>query len=211
MPDIPATYGQATLNFTGDNVPRGAAIVLGFANVSDASPLVCAQDIYAKVAICHGIISTGGVVLVGCDVKLGPNDTGPIANYVGTPQAGSVGPASLSPGSAFLVEKVTATGGRRGKGRIYWPGVYDGWADQDGGVLAAAIPTIQGALNDLLDDLEVENMPMSLLHSPGYTWDIVGGQPRRIYDDPYVGPAPYPVLNLNLDPVIATQRRRLRG
>lgn len=210
MAIIPDEFAQATVNFAGQNLPNGGAIVIGVKPDVGLTPLQAATAVFNAFAGQVDNMCTSDVSIVGCDIKYGPNDTGPIANYVGTPVAGAVGATSLSPGSAILVEKQSGFGGRRGRGRMYWPGVYDGWVDDNGALGSGIQAQVNGFMVQLLANLAATDVPMYLLHSPSYTWAIVGGQPRRVYGDPGDAPDPYIVTALSCDPVIATQRRRLR-
>lgn len=210
MPYIPNLYGQATINFAGENLPNDGALVIGFANEASDPAVACAEDIWDCFATAVPLICSADVAMTSVDVKLGPNDTGPIATFAGAPVSGATGPTSLSPGSAILIEKQSDLGGRRGRGRMYWPGVFEGWVDDAGRYVTGVQAQIQGFANDLLADLNGVLQPMYLLHSPAYTWEIQGGQPRRVYGSLASAGMPTEVTALAVDPVIATQRRRLR-
>lgn len=104
--------------------------------------------------------------------------------------------ALLPANSAFLVHKRTASGGRRGRGRMYFPGVDETEVDNLGALSSATRTAWSTALAAWLAAIAavagVDSMV--LLHGPGLT----------------IPPVPTPVTSLTLDPVIATQRRRLR-
>jgi hypothetical protein len=207
---IPVNYGQATVNFTGENLPHGGAVVFGFDNPEDASPNEAAGLVWAAFAEFVPDCCTSDVALASVDVKLGPNETGGLGSYSAAAVPGAVGGSSLGPQCSILLEKRTGTGGRRGRGRMYVPGVYDGWVDDKGAYVSGVQAQIDGFADTLLDSLTTAAVPMVVLHSPSYTWTITDGQPRRVYGDPGLAPAPYLVTSLVCDPLIATQRRRLR-
>lgn len=210
MPVIPTGWAQAAVKFTGVNVPRGAAIVTGIENASSSSAAALASDIWDAFATATPFMCTSDVSLTSVDVKLGPNDTGAIATFAATPVPGAVGATSLSPGSAILVEKTTAFGGRRSRGRMFWPGVYQDWVDDAGVLIAGAITAVDTSMDLLLGDIQAAGNYLALLHTPAYEWEIIGGQPRRVYADPGTVPVPYRVTSLSVDTTVATQRRRLR-
>jgi hypothetical protein len=115
-----------------------------------------------------------------------------------SPQAGGNTTDGLTQNTAWLIKKATATGGRRGRGRAFWPGVR---ADQvtDAGVVTAA--TVASYASNLLTYLNSVKATagvgdMVILHddAPGATTLF----------------APSPVTLLTMDNRVASQRRRLR-
>lgn len=210
MPFIPVGYGQATVNFAGANVPHGAAIVVGFANVIAQDADTCAAVILGNFSVAVPNMCTSDVSLISVDVKLGDNETGPIGSAAGAAVPGAAGSTSLSPGTAVLVEKLTPMGGRRGKGRMYWPGVYEGWVDDSGGYVGGVLAQLQAFMDTLFDDMETSDTPFFLLHSPSYSWVLLNGRPRRVYEELDTAGEPTGCTSLLVDPIIATQRRRLR-
>lgn len=210
MPFIPTGYGQASINFTGANCPNGSSIVIGFANVGAQDAQACLGDIGAAFGAVVDNMCTSDVALTSLDIKLGPNDVGEQYSQGVGPFAGAVGGTSLSPGSAVIVEKNTGMGGRRGTGRMYWPGVYDAWVDDDGALGSGIAAQIDGFMATLFTDLDTRGVPMFLLHSPSYTWELQNGRPRRVYAALDTAGEPTGVTSLSVDPIIGTQRRRLR-
>lgn len=102
---------------------------------------------------------------------------------------------------AALVTKVTERPGRTGKGRVFIPSLLlDSVVNNIGVISGAALDALQGDLDQILPFLADpqpgydSNVPMVLLHNAG----VPGGT------------TPTPVTDLVLQPVIATQRRRLR-
>lgn len=210
MAVIPEGWAQCAVRFTGVGVPRGAAIVTGVENAGEYTALQVGSYIAQQFGEAHVIIGTDDVSMTSVDVKLGPNDTGPIATYIPGAYTGGVVAASASPNVAYLVEKGTLFGGRRARGRMFWPGVAESRVEDTGAVTGAAIATINAALDDIVTGLLAVELYLAILHTPAYTWALVGGQPRRVYADPGTVPVPYRVDSLTLDPTVATQRRRLR-
>lgn len=98
---------------------------------------------------------------------------------------------SPPPNAAVLVTKSTNTGGRRGRGRMYWPWAADESSVGEGGVWASgAVANFQTAMDNFLADLASADLPMVILHRDGGS--------------------PSPVTVLTVQALLATQRRRLR-
>lgn len=210
MPVIPEDYAQVTHIFSGVNLPNGGAIVYGIQNqldftaqtIADACGTIFSTDVLPRL--------TSDVSLARTDAKLGPNDTGTSASSNNGAGPGAQSASSEPPNTAYLVTKSSALGGRRGKGRIFLPGVDAGNVDDAGTVNPVLVAAFQTELTDWLDHLATTDIPMHLLHDYPYTWALVGGQPRRIPDLTDPPPIPSVVVSLTLQTTVATQRRRLR-
>lgn len=108
---------------------------------------------------------------------------------------------SLPPNCAVLVHKRTARGGRRGRGRMYLPWAINASSVTEGGVLTPADQlVIQTAVSVWLSGIASGAGPVVLLHRPSSP-DIQG--------PPTTPGSPNTVTSLVVDPLIATQRRRL--
>lgn len=203
-----STY-RATLTFTGAAVPSGAAVVFAGINVGGISPLAIATLVETAWDTCDiESIQTDDITMTQVMVKVGPDEDGPSAVVPGNVQ-GALVVSSAPPNTAYLVHKSTALGGRRGRGRMFIPGVPEQYVTDSGTIdpaVVAAAPTI---LNALLNNLDINGVPMALEHEPATEWVLVNGQPRRV---PVSSSAPVPdeVTGLTLDATAATQRRRLR-
>ncbi len=128
--------------------------------------------------------------------SLAPNPPS-IGVGVGT-TSGTGAPGTLLPqNSAFLVHKNTNQGGPRGRGRFYLPSVYESQASNLGQVDTAAINGTNSSLAAFLSNVLAlpSVLSMVILH------DSLGISAPG---------APTIVQSLSVDPVIATQRRRLR-
>lgn len=207
---IPEGFAQITYRFTGTGLPNGADIVFGVSNDADLS----ASALAASVGNCFttGTMNArlcSDVVLSTVIAKLGPEDTGPMhAASFAVP--GAQVASAVTPAVSVLVRKATALGGRRGRGRMFWPGASDSSFDDAGVMPGATNAAWMTSLADFLGDLAAGNFPMVLLHSPPTEWVLVNGQPRRV---PIAGSVPSPTLvtALTVDGRAATQRRRQRG
>jgi len=140
-------------------------------------------------------LSSTIVTLVRTVLKVGPSATGP--TYEDAPNtAGTDGGALLPPNCAVLVRKLTAHGGRKGRGRAYLPGISDisGSLDSSGTFSTAEATVIDTAMAgldaDLVADTTFGPVQTVLLHSDSTT--------------------PYFISSWVTSNKIATQRRRLR-
>jgi len=186
---IPSGYAQVNFMWTGANVPTGAECAFGVGAggataeeiAQDVADTIGAVDLFDRIS--------NQVTLTTVKAKLGPNSTGPVAELsVAVP--GDAGGSCSPPQVAWLVRKSTALGGRRGRGRLFFPGVPEGSVDQAGVLDTTVSNAFQGLLDDWLSALAVSGHSMVVLHADNT--------------------APTVVTSLALQAKVATQRRRLR-
>lgn len=98
---------------------------------------------------------------------------------------------------ALLVQKRTARGGRQGRGRMYFPPFL--FAES---VITATGTIAQGLIDQFTNDLEAWRVAVA-----GTAFDLV-----LLHGDPLVGSSPPPdvITSLTAQPLVATQRTRLR-
>jgi hypothetical protein len=188
---IPTGYGQASIFFVGNGAPHGAAITFGFKNNADQTAQECAADV-VHCWTTSGIMGnlSGSVATTKVRVKLGPDETGNFheqAMSIG----GGLATTNTPPNVAFLLKKQTNLGGRKGRGRCYLPGVLEADVNADGGIIAARQTNLGVDAAEVLAEMIVRDIPMVLLHGDATT--------------------PSTVAAWTLDPLVATQRRRLRS
>jgi hypothetical protein len=113
-----------------------------------------------------------------------------------TPGLGAAG-TLLPQNSSFLVHKNTSQGGPRGRGRFYLPSVYESQANNLGQIDSGTIAALNGSVGTFLANVLAlpSVLSMVILH------DSLGISAPG---------APTIIQSLSTDPVIATQRRRLR-
>lgn len=189
---IPENYSQANLRFVWAATGQTAEVAFG---VSNPGTGFTAAQVASKVgnAINAGDLRTVMVATIAVTdilVKNGPNDTGASA-IDGTDHTGTLTGQGVQPNTALLVTKATGFGGRRGRGRMYWPGIQDAVIDDYGNLTSGTAATFQTKFDAFLTSLDTAGIPMVLLH-----------------DSPT--PSPYPVSSLIVQTKVATQRRRLR-
>lgn len=194
MAVIPVDFCQANLVFTGVGVPNGAEVTMGFdhsANVGD--PDAVASAIGASWDDNIMVLLGDEVTHVATRVKFGPNATGPDGvETVSVTGSGST--ADVMPQIAALVQKRTALGGRAGRGRMYIPGITEVMIDPGGMLNPEIRDGIQAGLEEWLDELAVLSLFPVVLHGA---------------DSPLTDPTT--VTSFQVDGMVATQRRRLRG
>jgi hypothetical protein len=191
MTNIPSGYAQVNLKFGGTAFPTGAECTFGVRLLTADDPATVASTIedITLTRLQDRLPST--VTLNSVLVKFGPNATGPFDDFgSNTPGTGSSG--NVNPNMAMLIKKGTNLGGRKGRGRMYWP-VAEDQVDQ-AGVLKTSpdqVTAMNEALADWAADLVAADLPLMLLHN-----------------DP--GDTPSAITTLATQAITATQRRRLR-
>lgn len=190
---IPVGYAQCNMKYTGVAAPLGAEVTLGLKlPISDPDPEEIGEAV--RLAWVENILpgQVNDITLSSILVKKGPNEDGPFAEVT----SGALGDSSSpgwTPQVSILVRKNTALGGRRNRGRMFIPGYPENVAAENGGVDTGAQSAINAQFEQLRDDLvTVELLPV-VLHGD------------QILTTPTL------ITSFSVAPVVATQRRRLRG
>lgn len=129
----------------------------------------------------------GGYVLVG-------NDGGDLRYDVITSRPGALGGSAIVQNTALLVRKNTGLGGRRNRGRMFLPGTPATFVSPTGVITASHVTAAQTAVNLLMSPalFSAANVDAAVLfhETPPFT--------------------PSVITSLDVQPLAATQRRRLR-
>jgi hypothetical protein len=197
--DIPPGNAQIihSLTLTGDAERMAITYGVDLAVEAPPNPNAIAASLHNVFFQNMGNILATGYQLVATEMRYSvTGETFPrIARHEEVnPGTGS---SNLIPqNTAYLIHKVTAFGGRRNKGRFYLPGVGEPDVSILGALTTAEKTRIQNALNAWFVALNaIANIDdVVILHSSGIT----------------PTPAPTAVVGFLIDPVVATQRRRLR-
>lgn len=115
-----------------------------------------------------------------------------------TNAAGTLASASaqMPQNCCVLIQKRTGTPGRRGRGRMYWPGLVESEVDGVGTILASTVTRLTTMLN---------SWKATITASPQL------GQPVLLHQEGITPtPGPSTITQFSISPVLATQRRRLR-
>lgn len=189
--NIPTGFAQVNLQWTGTGTPTGAEVVFGVNQDFGMGPAdVCTAVEAAIEASDIDEVWSANATLSNIHVKLGPNTTGPAAD-LGVSFVGLNGGNTGYAGASLLVHKITATGGRKGRGRMFIPAIPEGDIAIGGNIEVAPLATAVTQFDAFLAALTTELVPMVLLHN-----------------DP--GDAPDDVTALLVDSKAATQRNRQR-
>lgn len=190
---IPTGFAQANFKYSGGGAPTGAEWTLGL-DIGSAvgGPAGVAFDLITNYGATIRTVLPSSCVLTSVLVKFGPNNLGPSAEVSST-VPGTGGGAQTSPSVAALVQKITAIGGRAGRGRFYLPGVQESEVGETGVLTGAFVDGLQDVMEAFYSELVSSGMPPVLLHGDGSPVST-----------------PTPITSFNVDGTVATQRRRQR-
>lgn len=188
---IPPGFGQVALPFSRPGLSRQQFVVFGIDNNTLSTvPNEVANDVQQAVADTL-------VAQVDSQVTVGPAQVtinaggGPLSGEADSSDAGESNWSNTPPNVAMLVRKITATPGRKGRGRLYFPWMLpDEAVDEIGLIDSTSLGVRQSTMNAFLLALDTNGVPMVVLHNDST--------------------APSPVTSLQVQSLIATQRRRLR-
>jgi hypothetical protein len=203
---------EATLRIPGPSVASlDSVVVMGFRNVNAGSDSPSNAVATARMAArinsafttFFGVELATGWRYTGCKVRAhwdsGTFDADTLANVSGTGVS-----EAMIPSIALLVRKATGIAGRHNSGRMFLPGVLrENQVDNGGLVVPATLTAIQASLTTLMTALTAPA-------SAGQAQVI----PIIVRSGSQPNPTPFPlnatVLAYQAQPLVATQRRRLR-
>jgi hypothetical protein len=191
MPEFPALSGEATfvISMTGDPDPYNVTMGFVFEDPLDGDATAAAFGAAWADDVQTSMTSLSHLIRV----VLHYTDSGVDHEHDWSGSiAGGGGPGVLPQNCALLVRKNTGLAGRKGKGRMYIPAILaEGNVDAVGNIDAGTVAALQGHMNDFYGHLnDITNVSTALLHGDG--------------SDPTF------ITGFSVQPVIATQRRRLR-
>ena len=193
MVAIPDGFAQINWKFTGTSVPNGAEVTMGVAigtftgtpeDAADAAGVVWNDEILPG--------QSNTITLSSVLCKFGPTATGP-SGEVAFGVAGGQSQVPEAPQVAALVQKRTGLGGRAGRGRMFVPGLGENLVLAGGIFSPTVIASYQAAYDALLAGLATADLIPVVLHGAGSPLST-----------------PTVITSLQLMPLVATQRRRLR-
>jgi len=190
-------YANAHFRFlrSGDSEPMITS--LGFEWDTTTDPQDVTDDLSASWAgSTIQEITTQWTTFAGVQVVFGtadPQEPLTFESSVGSDN-GDAGEQVCPPNTALLVKKLTARGGRKGRGRFYYPDVQEAAVDASGTIDSSSLAGYQTRWNDWMSDIVgVDGVVLPvLLHS-----ESSDGSPDEILSTP-------------VQAKVATQRRRLR-
>lgn len=186
---IPSGFAEVVMDFTGPLAPDGGAASVFGTQIGVGESLGDVAVRYADAWVDNVRASThSGITLVSVEAHT--------PTLVGTALVGLAGTNSADPAPpnvSILFHKVTTARGRRGRGRWFPPGMAFDFAINVGGMLdAGAVTALQGVAAAFL--LDAQDMRI-----------LQGSEGASAPLDP-----PPPVIALLADPMVSTQRKRLR-
>lgn len=200
---IPVDYAQVRtdIGLTGDNEPMSITYAVSIPNLSTTLTLgTIPEDIHDAFVAAFGARLDASYTFISTEVK-GRYGAGSEDFLLGTHAGGESGTRAAFDGlpqnCALLVHKRTNFAGRTGRGRNYFPGLADTEVNEIGQITAGVVTAWQTAMTAWLAGVNavVDVGSFVLLHNtPGAGAAL----------------APREVTALTVDPLIATQRRRLR-
>jgi hypothetical protein len=189
--NIPPGYAQVNLIYGGAAVPRKGEVVFGVdlnTFVDDLEQV--ADDVIQAWEDSIRVVTSSNALLASVRIKAGPNATGQFIE-VAAGNVGGAGATSIDPQVAALGTKITARGGRSGRGRMFLPFIDEEYTVSGGGYTPSGLTDIQAAMDGFRVLLAADGHEMVLLHnSEELTPDVV--------------------TSVQLQPLVATQRRRVR-
>lgn len=195
MATLPVGYGRCTILFRPAGSVRDMMITFDYdPGTTDPAAHVVSLNSAFKAAARPGNPSAysnqyqyRGMMVTEMD------DTGPIQANAAETILGSAAIQPAPANCAILIQKRTAAGGRRNRGRLFVPPIQIAEAaiDAAGNLDSTARNSVQGVWNSFFEDCAGLNLPWVLCHSePPFT--------------------PTPITSLNTQTLMATQRRRMR-
>ncbi len=201
MPQLlPIGFGQVLheLRLTGDPEPMAVTygVKLDAGGVPD--PALTCDQLHEFFFTAFGTLIANDYTLFSTELKWNESlGVGVQLNLHVEPKVCTSASAALPQNTAALISKRSAQAGRRHRGRLYLPGLAEGSVDAKGVINANLAGDFAAKLGPWLTNLRTL-VPavdeMVILHSTG----ISGA------------PTPTVVTQLLLDPIVSTQRRRLR-
>jgi hypothetical protein len=199
--NLPTGYCMETLTFSGVGLPNGAAITLAHQLTGTGQTPTSVAGVLAGKWAALFFVSGGpwpaALTVQDLTVKFGPLATGGSATVAVGIAAGAAAGDMIVPNSAPLVQKQTALGGKRGRGRLFMPPVTEGTVGNGGILSSGFISSTQASFDAFVTQLGTSNLPPVLLHR----YDPALGQSPM---------TPTAITAMVLQSRVATQRNRLR-
>jgi hypothetical protein len=192
--NIPIGFVQVAFKMQRSGGGDIALVTEAFSLESNTPPSsAIVQGLFDAFSSQMKVVLQVGWRFVGATGRFGASPLGPTFEVAGSIQGTSSGFA-VPPNVAALVQKRTGMGGRSNRGRFYFPGVDEGSVDEGGFMSAALRTSVQNAVGAYI----------------GAAQAVVGVAGAVILHDTTVVGSPTPVVEHQVQALLATQRRRLR-
>jgi hypothetical protein len=200
MPTAPG-FADCSLEIRLGTYPRPAFVTFGV-NADSPNPADTAATISGGINVAGSLktVLAVGAKFTGIRVSMGTDGAEDVVGFEALNITGTYANLTAPANCAALIHKRTARGGRRGRGRWFFPwSIADSEVDEAGIVLAARVTAISAACEVFRQHMATAGEPMVVLHStsaPGVVHPTTAGPPDVI-------------TSMNCDSVVGTQRRRL--
>ncbi len=191
-PNIPTGFALARIRFILDGAQHDPQVIIGYQVVDTTGN----ADTH-----CNQLFSNWAPLLASSSNQLTLQDVTNVENVGGvlteghsnnTPVVGSSTSAPVPANTSILVHKTTGLIGRHFRGRMYWPGLPTNGTDPSGSSLnSTSVSSLQVLFDTARAGMETLLLPMYLLHRSTVV-------------------PPTHVIDLHVEPLLATQSRRLR-
>lgn len=193
---VPPDFAQGSVLWRLDGDPETMVTTIGLYHDSDPWDETNAEDLYDAftTSLSEGLFATGytiigAVVAITVDV----DDPPTVFSFYSDSPWEADGGDGLPQNNAYLIHKNTTVGGRAGKGRMYFPGVCEDRCDTKGVLADATRTELTTEMAAVAAHANSHDLFFCLFHSE--TSPI--GEPT-------------PLSSFVCDPMISTQRTRLR-
>lgn len=199
MPVLDGFY-EATLIWKATTAPQQMTCSIGIVDGSAGGPrtaVAIANSMYSVMTTAGHPGAANSMVddyqFLGVSVAEGTS-TGDIVGQKLLTVNGSVTDSCVPSNCALLVQKNTALGGRRYRGRFFAPPSFlnEGAVDQSGNIVPANVTALQAQWEAVRSGMVADQMEPVLFHQGASA------------------PAPTPITSFTVQAQIATQRRRMR-
>lgn len=192
---IPDGFSNGHLRFTLGGDPQEMTTAIGFSSAPGTTPEEEAELFRAAFSLTS--LSSAGAICAaytyaGVRVER-QTSTGTIVTEENVGTAGTGSGNCLPSNCALLVDKVTSSGGRAFRGRMFFPPIYvaEDIVDHNGYINAGTVTTLQTTFNTWRAAMVSDGIPPVLFHSNEAL-------------------TPTLITSLHFQPQIATQRERMR-
>lgn len=206
--NLPFGFANCHFHFTENIGDKATSTALAF-ECADSDPDTVAQDLH-ELFLEHPLQGGGNLntawTYLGTSVTKGtvsgPPELGVFPAAVPGTAPGSAPPPNVS----IIIRKRTGLAGRKYRGRMFMPAgwVAEGEINSGGGIDSGRITGYNIWLTEWFNDATISGYPMYLLHQHG---TYVNRDGETVVVSPL---APTALSGLSTDPVVSTQRRRLR-
>lgn len=194
--NIPVGDGLAVYRhtITGDSEEMLVTVGIGFGTIATFEQATV-DELFADYKAEMATTFSPSLTMVGVTLYLKAAGGFTIWDSTGASAVGTSSGTAAPPNVAVLAHKNTGQGGRRGRGRMFLPGVSEGFIDPNGALTSAAITQINSDLASWYSSIVgIATVDDVLLYHNNDLGNL----------------SPTIVTGFTVDSKVATQRRRLR-